>query len=198
MGEGVRHRGMTPKTRLRVWAGVVVACFVAIGLVIAGRWLALPWIAAGGALSQGLGVAAVAWLLATTPADAIRLKATTSWAVIGVGFALNVIAAGSHVMAVLSVVAVPVRGWVLVRRGLSPWWTVLFVWSSAMGVVGVMRPELGPSVRSAFNAATALAWMGSFVLVLGLTRPTARAVGVWASALLVLSGVCSAAVWVLS
>lgn len=206
MGEGAAQRVMTPKTRLRVWAVVVGACVVGMGLVVAGRWGGVPLLAAPGALAQGLGVAAIAWLLTTTPADAIKLKPTTSWVIIASGLVLNVVASGFHVIALLSAVVLPVLGLVAQRRGLSPWWAVVFAWSPAMGVLGVaehavepaVEATAGPSLRAWLGIAASFALIAAFILSLGVTGAIRGAVGRWGSVLLAVSGMISAAVWLIS
>jgi hypothetical protein len=173
---------MTPRQRLAVWVAAV-----------AGPLAAAPLRAFGGMVEAGaIGVQAAAvlgmvWLVATTPADAIRLTRGTSWGVLALGAAWIqgwsvgwaagvVIAAGFAVAAAWLIESDAAK----VRR--SPWWSVALLWAP-IGVLDGWAGDLdflaavggGLVLMGSRPRRPALLWSGAGLLAAG------AAVGVWAA-----------------
>ncbi|MEM8834962.1 MAG: hypothetical protein AAGD00_03985 [Planctomycetota bacterium] len=113
---------MDRTNRFRAW----------IGVVLFGIGAPLPHILLGDAwllthlFVGNLALLAMAYLLLTTPSDAIKLKRASSWALVTVGAALTA-AAGGPVWILLPMLVVAM----MVLRTRSPWWSALVLWQPA-------------------------------------------------------------------
>lgn len=113
---------MDRRKRFRAWIGVVLFGLGAPlpHILLDDAWL-LTHLFVG-----NLALLAMAYLLLTTPSDAIKLKRANSWALITVGAALNA-AAGGPVWILLALLIIAL----LALRARTPWWSALVLWQPA-------------------------------------------------------------------